>query len=160
MRSGFQKPNEFGVAWGLYDQAMKNQVLNQLAHLQRKQTGVYGCSLGVTALSGTVVLSQVKFPVMLTTDLMLNASMLLWTGYGIYSLYYSRKLALGVTVLGLIALWISDHLEKQLIPISWAAVGVCIGSVIQLSMVRKIGALVSSPLTLIRLIFNRIGVEE
>ncbi|PQA58678.1 hypothetical protein [Siphonobacter curvatus] len=139
---------------------MKNQVLNQLAHLQRRQTILYGCSLGVTALNGTAVLSQVKFPAMLTTDLMLNASMLLWTGYGIYSLYYSRKLALGVTILGLIALWISNHWEKQLIPISWAVVGVFTGSIIQLSMVRKIGALISSPLTLIRLIFNRIGVEE
>ncbi len=139
---------------------MKNQILNQLAHLHRRQTVLYGCSLGVTALSGTVVLSQVKFPVMLTSDLMLSASMLLWTGYGIYSLYYSRKLALGVTVLGLIALWISDHWEKQLIPINWAVAGLLIGVIIQLRMVRKLLALLNSPLTLIRLIFNRIGVIE
>ncbi len=97
---------------------------------------------------------------MLTADLMLNASMLLWMGYGIYSLYYSRKLALGVTILGLIALWISDHWEKQIISINWAVAGLLIGVIIQLSMVRKIGALLNSPLTLIRLIFNRIGVEE
>ena len=64
-------------------------------------------------MSGITGLYTYSLGICITPDIQLNVAMVVISLYGVYSLQFTRKLALSFLIIGLLLLWVSDLLCQQ-----------------------------------------------
>ncbi len=87
------------------------------------------------SLSGVAFLYTFSFGIPITPDLPFNAAMIAVGAYGVYSLQFTRKLALSFLLIALLLLWVSDLMyQKDAESLRW-----CSGTILMVTSLAQVG---------------------